>query len=182
MKIIKLICRHNKTMSHDEARRLTTLFLDGDTNADEEKLLYAYYRSRKVADDLRQYKDMFAWYASMSQSAEINRRPVAKRHVLVAASITAALLAGAYIFNYYKSSDEAFNIYAGSFIIRNGKKITDLRQILPEIRQADRYVDSTMSAINHLNPDSVEQEIISSALSAVSDPEIREMLAADLTF
>lgn len=181
MKLLKFNSRHRSTISHDEARLLTALFLDGATTDADERRLYAYYRSSSVDPELEPYREMFAWYDSLAEPAGHDRHSY-RRHGLIAASVTAALLVGVGLFTIPSTDADAANIYAGSFIIRDGKKITDLSVILPELRNADRIVDSTMNAIESHNPENIEREVLASALSSVADPQVKEMLLAELTF
>lgn len=168
------------SISDDEARRLTALFLDGATSIDEEKLLYAYYRATRIAYDLLQYKDMFCWYDALSNPDE-RKNAIAKSRGLIAASITIAVLVTISLFSIKTIDTEVCDIYAGSYIIRDGKKITDISKILPELRRADHIADSTMTAISNESPDNIEHEAITSAIASINDPQIREMLLADLS-
>lgn len=185
MKILAFPFKTKSVISDEEARRLTLMFLDGDTTSEQEKMLYEYYSGKKVASDLDCYREMFGWYAeleSTSISSDGSRRR-RTRFIAIAASISALFLVGVGLIAGLpknSSSLSADGIYAGSYIIRNGKKITDVKQILPELRQADRYIDSTLSAFNRPNIVDPEKSIISDALSNIDDPEIKAMLLADI--
>ncbi|MDE5553814.1 MAG: hypothetical protein K2J10_01350 [Muribaculaceae bacterium] len=185
MKILAFPFKTKSVISDDEARRMTRLFLDGDTSAEQEKKLYDYFAQRKVASDLECYREMFGWYAgleSASKSTNDNRRH-RTRLIAVAASISALLLIGVGLIAGLPKNSGSLSpdgIYAGSYIIRNGKKITDIKQILPELRQADRYIDSTLSAFNRPAVIDPEKSIISDALRNIDDPEIKAMLLADI--
>ena len=128
---------------------------------------------------------MFGWYAGLvptsKSSGDNSRRRT--RFIAVAASISALFLIGVGLIAGLPKNSESLSpdgIYAGSYIIRNGKKITDIKQILPELRQADRYIDSTLSAFNRPNIVDPEKSIISDALRNIDDPEIKAMLLADI--
>lgn len=185
MKYFKLIFNNNKRISDREARHLTEMFLAGETTIDQEKTLYRYYAGAKVAGDLDCYREMFVWYEGLghlAQSEDDTRRRRSRRLALVA-SISALFLIGVGIIaglstNSDYSSPEA--VYAGSYIIRNGKKISDIEKILPELRRADRYIDSTLSAFSkpvYVDP---EMLIITEALKNIDDPEIKSILLADM--
>lgn len=185
MKILAFPFKSKSVISDDEARRLTRMFLDGDTTAEQEKMLYEYYSGKKVASDLDCYREMFGWYAGLESEAKTsddNRRR-RTRFIAVAASVSALFLIGVGLIAGLPKGSGSLSpdgIYAGSYIIRNGKKITDIKQILPELRQADRYVDSTLSAFNRPNVVDPEKSIISDALRNIDDPEIKAMLLADI--
>ncbi len=185
MRILAFPFKSKSVISDDEARRLTQLFLDGDTTADQESKLYDYYSQTRLASDLESYREMFAWYAGLGRESQTagERRTSRSRVVAVAASITALFLIGVGLtIGLQSKSDEVSPdvLYAGSYIIRNGKKITDINQILPELRQADRYVDSTLSAYSRQVTVDPEMSIISDALRNIDDPEIKAMLLADI--
>ena len=91
--------------------------------------------------------------------------------------VCAGLFAGFYVTSYETSDNR---LYAGSYIIRDGNKITDIDAILPELHKADRYVDSTLCAINCPVPENPEQSIINEAVRHITDPDIKAMLLADL--
>lgn len=185
MKLLKFKSNLSPTISDKEARRLTTAFLDGDTTPEQERTLYDYYRGGgRVADDLECYRQMFAWYADLENSAksEPDRRSGRPR-LAIAAAVTALVLIGVG-FTVGKMSDlgeSSFDrMYAGSYIIRNGKKITDINEILPELRKADRIVDSTLTASVLNYPDNPDVIIINEAVKNITDPDVREILLADL--
>ncbi len=183
MKTIKLRFNPRPLISDDVARKLTASFLDGSTTPDEEKTLYAYYGDGKVADDLECYQPMFAWYVKLErEAAPMRSRSHRPRFVAAAAAaviilVGAGLFAGFYVMSYETSDNR---LYAGSYIIRDGNKITDIDAILPELHKADRYVDSTLCAINCPVPENPEQSIINEAVRHITDPDIKTMLLADL--
>lgn len=66
---------------------------------------------------------------------------------------SAEALAFTLVFNLYKDkghglSDEEYAEYEGSYIIRNGKKITDLAEIMPEIKANEEYSERLQRIIN----------------------------------
>lgn len=185
MKIINFSFKTRPSLSDDAARSLTASFLDGSTTPEQEKQLYGYYSGRRVASDLECYRPMFSWYDRLerqSQSDDSGRRRT--RLIASAAAVAVLALVGAgLIIGSAASSGHLSDsrLYAGSYIIRDGQKITDVEAILPELHRADRYVDSTLTAINrtgiHENP---EQTIINQAISHITDPDVKAMLLADL--
>lgn len=184
MKIIRFSFTPRPSVSDDVARRLTAEFLDGSTTPSDEKKLYAYYARKTVASDLECYRQMFAWYAALERS-EHQALPIwhNRRFIASAAAIVMLALVGAglLIGSAVTSNDmPEHNLYAGSYIIRNGHKITDIDEILPELRWADRYVDSTLSATKYEFPDDPEQQILDDAIRHITDPDVRAVLLADL--
>ena len=184
MKIIRFSFTPRPSVSDDVARRLTAEFLDGLTSRSDEKKLYVYYAGKTVAPDLECYRSMFAWYAALERS-EHQALPIWRNRRFIASAAAIVMLAlvgaGLIIGSAVTSNDMSeHNLYAGSYIIRNGQKITDIDAILPELHRADRYVDSTLSVMNHAEPDDPEQLIINEAIRHITDPDVRAVLLADL--
>ncbi|MBQ9667669.1 MAG: hypothetical protein IJV45_02825 [Prevotella sp.] len=122
-------------MNQDEQqiRQLIERFLDGDTSNAEEQMLYDYFAGGDVAKSLRKYREMFRWYADGMPERARSRRLWPR--LAVAASLVAVIACGAV---YYENRKEAEQMarFEGSYIVRDGKKITDLRKIMPELKQA----------------------------------------------
>lgn len=185
MKLLVFKSKSRQCLSDDEARRLTGLFLDGATTSDEEQKLYRYYAGSKVASDLEPYAGMFSWFDSLESASEttfVGRRQ--KTYLFVAAAaITAFVLIGVGLtlgHNFGSDDFSAERIYAGSYIIRHGKKITDIQSILPELERADRIVDSTLVASYVSSPENPELLVLNEAMKNITDPEVKAMLLADI--
>lgn len=181
MKLLGFINRsNNRSMTDDEARRLTDLFLDGATEPDQEHRLYVYYAGTRVADDLLCYKAMFAMYASLGRD-DADIRPRRRGYLSVAAAIAVLAVVGSVVITHDHGDQNDFErVYAGSYIIRDGKKITDLKKIMPAIHRADCYVDSVMRQVDALYPDDTESEILEKALAGIADPQLKAELLANL--
>lgn len=185
MKILFFKTKSGSVISDDHARRLTQEFLDGSTTIEQEQTLYRYYAGRHIAADLECYRSMFEWYVQLELRSHRDEesRAKRKRFLVAAAAITVLALVGAgFLFSPAPSSGDLSleRMYAGSYIIRDGKKITDIKQILPELRRADQYVDSTLKAYSPQPDYDPEHLMISDALSNIADPEIKAMLLADI--
>lgn len=183
MKILNLNFRSRKAIISDEsARRLTAEFLDGATEPAQERQLYDYYTSGHVADDLKAYIDMFAMYASLAPvPASVKSGKTSRVIWSVAASVAVIAAVGVALFfggSYGRSDNDS--LYAGSYIIRDGKKITDIKAIMPLLRSADDYVDSTMRQVDILYPDDYETVIIENALAGITDPQLKAELLANI--
>lgn len=120
-------------------------FLEGRTTCREEQELYARFAAGDVPRSLRRHTEMFAWYAGGMKEDELPAPHAPKPtlrlrlRIVAAASLGAIVLGlGAYGMARYHERQELYARYEGSFIIRNGKKITDLEKILPELQRAER--------------------------------------------
>lgn len=182
MKLLNLINRRNGRIriTDDEARRLTGIFLDGATDPDQERRLYGYYAGQCVANDLLCYKAMFAMYASLGSECAV-RHPRRRGYLSAAAAVAVLAVVGTFVITRNHGGQNDFErVYAGSYIIRDGKKITDLKKIMPAIHRADSYVDSVMRQVDALYPDDTESVILEKALAGVADPQLKAELLANL--
>ncbi len=136
-------------MKEKEIQQLIERFLEGETSNAEEQVLYDYFENKEIAPDLMPYRKMFRWYAAgMPESkAKSSKRPHSK-WIAVAASLL--LLVGiGFGYHYYQEQQEQYSIYEGSYIIRNGKKMTDIKQILPELKATEQKVVEMMKQQNN---------------------------------
>ena len=136
-------------MKEKEIQQLIERFLEGATTNAEEQMLYDYFNSNNVADSLRPYREMFQWYAAgmPKQKAKPSKRPYAK-WLAIAASML--LLVGiGFGYRYYQEQQELYAIYEGSYIIRDGIKNTDIRQILPELQATEQEVANALKQQNN---------------------------------
>lgn len=123
-------------------------FLDGETTNAEEQRLYDYFAGTRVASRLEKYRPMFSWYAGGMEEPLPESAPTAVPRVRLiplwlrtAACAAAAvlLIAGAAVaYLRHASAERLYATYEGSYIVRGGKKITDLKAIMPELRRIER--------------------------------------------
>ena len=68
--------------------------------------------------------------------------------------------------------------YQGSYIVRDGKKITDLRIVVPEILKTEQYIDDRINSVDEAID--INQAMIESMSSQLdmSNPAIREAVEA----
>lgn len=141
----------NETMMDEKyIRQQIERFLDGMTSNAEEQELYRYFASDDVPGSLRQYREMFRWYAGGMQTSLPRRSRVRRMwfRVGVAASFLALVGIG---FGWYRHQERAelYSLYEGSYIVRDGKKITDISQILPELQKQEREAMRLSWQIDH---------------------------------
>ncbi len=124
-------------------------FLAGETSCAEEKSLYEYFSRNSIADEAKPYREMMNWYATgmeapLPQPEKKTLTGIFPWRYVASIAATIALictLAIAYIKNHDRLHDE-YAIYEGSYIIRDGQKITDLNEILPELLQAEAFIEN----------------------------------------
>jgi hypothetical protein len=161
-------------MMEEKNKYIETLlerFFEGQTSNEEERQLYLFFKQDELPDELAQYKQVIKYFESgladelgctkekreEAETRSVTKYPtLAKRRWLlwgsVAASVLILLFSTLFILNETESADP----YAGSYIIRNGVRITDLNLIKPELeaaiqksllleQEADRLVDRLMA-------------------------------------
>lgn len=159
----------DSTMKRDKSmEQLVEKFLDGATSNSEEKALYDYFASGKVARRLEKYRAMFLWYAGgmTTPMPDAEVRAPFKRFAdrlswrAVAGVAAAALLLVTAVIGIFqhRKTELLYATYEGSYIVRNGKKITDLKRILPDLRRIEndaKALGSRHKGIGRLSPSEV---------------------------
>ncbi len=162
-------------ISHSEARRLTALFMDGGTTLAQERLLYRYYSSADVAPDLMEYRDMLLMLGEAAPEEIVPAKKVRRipAWLGVAASLAVILtLAIAFVVPTHDSAESTYfaEVYGGSYVVRNGKRITDPAEIERQVKMAeqfaieqDRLIDTYLSAYDDTPNEVIEQTFTSPA-------------------
>ncbi|MDE6574052.1 MAG: hypothetical protein K2L84_01835 [Muribaculaceae bacterium] len=170
-------------------RVLIRAFMSGDTSPVREQAIYAFFAAHPAGsldDDLEQYRPMFDWYAGMSLPITTNRKSKLLKRIAVAASFILTAVTALYIAIPAKteeSQNELYAQYKGSYIIRNGKRITDIKEIYQIVTDAERRADS----LTNLYPDDIEiinninRQLANDALSGISDRALAAQILADIT-
>ncbi len=176
------------TINKDNVSGYISRFLAGETSLAEERALYGYFRREKIPAELECYREMFAWYDSLSpapRTAEPIRFPRLRRWQWTGVAATIALLLGlGFVFRMQTEAlPEEYMAYEGSYIIRDGKKITDLRVVVPEIRRNEKLVSEQLRQIDM----SIEEaeSAFDRALTEdfdMSDPTVAEVVETSLSY
>lgn len=178
-----------RPLADDDARRLLERFDAGLTSVDEERDLYAYFRRKTLPPDLEPLRGLMAWYEGGCIGEPAQPAPVAepshrrkRRFGLLGAAASAALLIGigitAITLGHEDSDDSFATLYAGSYVIRDGKKITDPDLIRDEILRTEALADSlALIGSRYDDPD----RLISNAVrSAYADNPYTAQLIIDM--
>lgn len=162
-------------------KQLIEKFFAGETSNEEERRLFeAFAPGRKVDPELEPYREMFAWYDSLSADrdavvdAEADETPVMlpapgrwrRRMAWISSAAAVAMIATVavtYISRRQADIDRAMAQYAGSYVIENGVKNTDIAQILPRLEDAEALVDAQQREV---------ERRLNSRLSRVSDDNV----------
>lgn len=166
------------------AARLLERFLDGDSTPAEERALYALYTSTargSLAPELEARRDMMEWYAAMAPSR--SRRRVTAiaagigAFVAVAAGLTFALG------GYSDDDNGLYACYRGSYVVHNGKRISDLAEIHTALARAEYTADSLLDASerqSQLLESDPEARMIDMAVSSIGNPELAGQIRCQL--
>ena len=119
-------------------------FMEGETTNAEEQAIYRFFRSGDVPEHLKVYAPMFAWYEEgmpeekKEMPIETKTKTFWKRIPLGVWSmgIAAMLVIGiglGILFGLDNDMDDEWSCYEGSYVMINGKRITDEKKIMPII-------------------------------------------------
>ncbi|MDE6610038.1 MAG: hypothetical protein K2K33_05710 [Muribaculaceae bacterium] len=139
-------------IGHEEARYLMNKFLDGATSNVEEARLHGYFMSGHVADDMAPYAEMMGWFADLDESGarvdaprhmSLRQRAVSRRRWITGAA-AAAVIGLAVTVGVVRPGQgggydqDLLEMYEGSYMVRDGKKLTDLNKVIPNILEIER--------------------------------------------
>ena len=151
-------------LTRENIEEYITRFMEGETTNEEERAIYHFFRSEEVPEHLKVYAPMFAWYEDgmpeeqAAVSLKTSRRfhlPVEIWSIGIAATIAVVVGLGTLLF-WDKGNNELdeWACYEGSYIEVRGKRITNVKQILPSIletlNEADRIEQLAQERIDEI--------------------------------
>ncbi len=170
-----------------ELRSLIDRFMEAKTTVAEERRLAEYFSSADtVADDLKEFAPMFSWYASIGHRSDVVEdspsrcevvvlRQTLLRWVAAAAVITLLFTAGYFLRDY--GYERKYEAYKGSYIVRNGEKITNLSVVGPEAERIERDFDERLRHTEEMARRAYEQTRVSMTSGFdMSDPNVRQIV------
>lgn len=131
-------------------------FLAGETTCTEEKKLYEYFSKEKLPAEAEPYREMMMWYAGGMQQPLPTQTGKSKPRVgvfqwryymSIAATVVVLFTLGFVFMKHQVELNEELAIYEGSYVVRDGKKYTDLKEILPELKRAELFVEQQEQVI-----------------------------------
>lgn len=129
--------------------QLLERFFDGQTSNAEEQELYSFFNSPAVPEALKPYQPVFGYFETGIKE-ELNEKDTNGKHFLRKLSLKKWLWIGAcaaasilffLVYSYHTDRPDTFNPYEGSYIVRNGIRITDMEQIMPELESTVRETE-----------------------------------------
>ncbi len=119
---------------------LLNRFFDGETNNEEEQELYRFFCRKDIPEHLIRYKSVFNYFEHTLKNELIepvtavkNKRKTKKHKFGIIMAVAACLLFLSILSPWLIRRTETFNPYRGSYIVRNGEKITDIHSIQAEL-------------------------------------------------
>lgn len=183
-----------------EIRQLIERFFEGDTTLAEEQWLYDFFKqTQDLPEELEAYRETFldfdaialgetsAIELSMAEPAvklPMVEQPVSsappkyRRWWILVAGIAAmvAIVAGAvWTFQTYQGI-QLENLYGGSYMIVDGQRIDNLREILPQIKSTLSLADAIETASPTLLINQAEQDLLNNIQDAQERERIRALL------
>ena len=120
------------------ANVLLERFFEGQTSIKEEQELYRFFMRDDIPDELVRYKPLIKYFESgladeLSSSMQPETHTPKRKRWVVWGGIAASFLLALCTSLYFLATREAPDPFEGSYIIRNGVRITDLKLIRPEL-------------------------------------------------
>lgn len=168
-------------------------FFEGQTSNEDEQTLYRFFAQENIPEHLRRYKSVFSYFESgladesttAPQPAVRNTSQLFLRRRIVWTGVAAAALIGvALCVSYWKAAD--FDPYEGSYIVRDGVRMTNIKRIRPELEKTLRNVMQEQLSIEcQLSESYVSEDLFdryvkemksqqNAIIGEITDPYIRE--------
>lgn len=171
-------------IDHTNANEWMERFLDGATTCGQEKELYEYFHQENLPKEMEQYRAMMAWYetgmtSTLPDVSTQKRDGAIGRHkiwqwVSIAASVALIATIGVQYYKWHEKRLTEYALYEGSYIVRDGTKITDIATILPELKKADAMIERQEEL---LTDDASEVDIVTAAaLGGTEDACVRKIV------
>jgi len=179
-------------------------FFDGNTTNEEEKELYAFFNQKDIPEHLKKYVPVFEYFDSkiheelnepLNISLPVETEPKKVINIkwlpVTAISIAASLLVLISI-NLFNNRSDNFDQYEGSYVIVDGKRITNVDEIRPQLEEVERVAlqrqreaEQKIRQAQNLNKANSEKESEIekqhySFLDNIEDPKIKQEIINNL--
>ena len=155
-----------KTEEYKSIEDLLDRFFEGQTSNEEERVLYEFFARPDIPAHLERYREVFGYFESgialdFSETPEL-RLPAKeisyKRKIgwAIAVCVAASLLL--FLVNtVFMNQNASFNPYEGSYIVRNGVVMTDIKK-MPE-RMNKRFEKKRETLLRNIPDTQVRKEV-----------------------
>ncbi|MCD7935748.1 MAG: hypothetical protein LUG98_02710 [Tannerellaceae bacterium] len=188
--------------------QLIELFFEGKTSNQQEEELYTFFRSENVPDSLLRFKPVFDYF-DMTLAEEVpeevfvpEKKKIVKPFISTFWKLVGGVAAVVCLFfvlkGYENASNTEFYLFEGSYIVRNGVKITEpvliepeLKRTLEEAERLQRDIERLLNSIpsppphkdispSYINVSDRIEEIIDSYTDEYVKEEVRRTLTSSL--
>lgn len=177
-------------VTKDNVEQIINRFMEGETSNEEEAALYKFFQEEAIPEKLKMYKPMFAYFAgglkeedlpshkevetSTAKVVPLHHAPTVyqrwRRFIIPLAAGVAACFIGAVGFVHYEQKQTLYSSYSGSYVIEHGRKLSDIRQIMPKLKQVEMHADE--AALQHQS-----DQLTKNVLNEIADPAVRAAAA-----
>lgn len=181
-------------------------FMEGDTSNAEEKELYRFFATEKdLPQHIAQYREMFAYFesgldeslsaqalteAEHSTAKVVQLKPAEtkkpkKRIFMFAASIAASIvLIFGISFGLLKNDADELYSYEGSYVMQNGKRVTDketLRLMIDNTMKEADNIEKQVAQLSEISDkdDNIQSVMASSINNSEAQARVNEFLNED---
>ncbi len=167
-------------MKTEKIKKLIDRFFDGETTIKEERKLYAYFRKTDIPESLQEYREMFLdmaaadteFVAMQTKKPRFKFSPVWSR-IAIGTAAMIAIVCGTTFFLKHIENNRLANLYEGSYVIVNGKRIDNLTKIKHTIDATLSDAEKLENKVANLQTiDDVENEV----LQNIKDPQQRKLM------
>lgn len=168
---------------HDgNVRHYLDRFMNGETSNAEEAALYAYFHSHNVEADpeLAAYRDMLAYLeAGMPEKALQKPRHIRLwKYIATAAAACLIIVAMLYGWQQQQEWQQFAATYKGSYMIIDGKTISDLRELRPTLlatlHESEEVERKTLELLRQQQEE--EHRLLKELLENTDDQSVRELI------
>ena len=165
-------------MKKEEIQILIDRYFEGDTTVEEERRLYAFFMQDRIPAEFAEYTEMFRDLAAVGnvpapavQKRPVYRMPMVWLRVAASAAAVVAIVFGVRLAGNISEENALAKLYEGSYMIVDGQRIDDLREIKNSIRTTLHDASSLENKMASLQTvEGAEQDV----LKNVSDPEMKK--------
>lgn len=159
-------------MNAKQANKLISRYFEGKTSVMEERRLYAFFLRDDVPQELAEYTEMFRDLAATSTTA--GQRLWPWKRIAVAAVAAVAAIFAIYWGNAAMEERALERLYGGSYMIVDGKRTDDLRDMKDEIHSTLHEAAGIEHKVANLQnaAKNAEDEMIGS----IADPQQRKRI------
>ena len=130
--------------------KLLDKYMDGTSTLDEEAILCENFRGKDIPQEWEDYRQLFQEIEEMRPQPQTIKSRMGRPYKWIAIAASLLILVGiGFGVRQYQDQQEQYAIYEGSYIIRDGKKITDIKQILPELKATEQEVSEILKQQNN---------------------------------